>query len=192
VTKPLLTCSALISLVISVSFPFQCSPLVLGCSCPSTAPSSSEPEHPLCVNRRIRTSHSLRASSHLSTEDIHARASMEVEHSGPVLRTRRNLQAPTKQVKPAAPKKSVSVAALFKQPAHRSSKASIAPQPTAKIPPLPVEDASDEKDQSLKSRSSSHSPHKEGRKVPTKQSDMHPLAVEFRGTCLSTIACKFK
>jgi hypothetical protein len=63
---------------------------------------------------------------------------------------------------------------------------------TAKIPPLPVEDASDEKDQSLKSRSSSHSPHKEGRKVPTKQSDMHPLAVEFRGTCLSTIACKFK
>lgn len=100
---------------------------------------------------------------------------MEVDHPGPVLRARRNLQPASKQVTPVLSKKQkhVSASSVFGKKGLRTKKASLPCQPKIDTPKSAIHDASD---------SSSHSAHKDDRRASKKRSDMHPLAIEFRGT----------
>ncbi|KAF2833963.1 hypothetical protein CC86DRAFT_339643 [Ophiobolus disseminans] len=107
---------------------------------------------------------------------------MEVDRTNPVLRARLNMQPRVKQVTPVSTKKSVSVAAIFQKQAQKAAKGSTTPQSAVSVPKSALKDASNEKAQSLKSRSSSRSPHKVGWKVSKKRSDVHPLAVAFKET----------
>jgi hypothetical protein len=108
---------------------------------------------------------------------------MEVKHNSRVLRSHQNVQPPAKQVTPVTAKKSVSVAAIFNQGQLVSKKDTLELQkPT---PTLVAQHASDDKTQSLKSRSSSHSPHKTGSRVSKKKATLHPLTEAFKGMALS-------
>ncbi|KAH3942607.1 hypothetical protein HBH53_185080 [Parastagonospora nodorum] len=105
---------------------------------------------------------------------------MEVQHNSRALRPRHNGEPPAKQIVPAAVKKTVSVAAVFKQPPQTSKNDKIrAQKPALK---LIAQHASDDKVQSHKSRSSPHSPHKAGSRVSKKKSALHPLAIAFKNT----------
>lgn len=105
---------------------------------------------------------------------------MEVERGSAVSRARRNPGHPTKQFTPVNTKKSVSVAAVFKQQPRKTKQNDITPHSKSNIPRLMAEDGG-AKPMSAKSRSSSRSPQKAGLRVSKNRSDMHPLAVAFRG-----------
>jgi hypothetical protein len=90
------------------------------------------------------------------------------------------MQPPTKQVTPMTVKKSVSVATIFKQHAKKAKDVSSTfDHPLTKPPKTLDKSDLDKKAQSFKSRSSSHSPQKV--KKLSRKSDMHPLAVAFKG-----------
>jgi hypothetical protein len=157
-----------------------------GCSCLSRAIRSV---------RRVHTSHltsfhfaSLHSIAlHFPFQYLATRSKMEVEPPSPSLRARRNMQPPVKQVTPVLPKKHVSASSVFKKQGRGAKKASVVPHAKANIPKLTLQEASDEKAQSVKSRSSSRSPQKDDRRTSRKRSDMHPLAIEFKGTHTSTV-----
>lgn len=105
---------------------------------------------------------------------------MAVQHNSRALRPRHDAKPPAKQTVAATVKKTVSVAAVFKHPPQATKDDKARPQKPA--PKLIAQRASDDKVQSHKSRSSSHSPHKAGSRVSKKKSGLHPLAIAFKST----------
>jgi hypothetical protein len=85
------------------------------------------------------------------------------------------MQPPTKQVTPVTVKKSVSVATIFKKHGQRAKDASSKPGHQSTKSPKTKEKS----DMDKKARSSSHSPQKV--KKLARKSDMHPLAVAYKG-----------
>jgi hypothetical protein len=117
---------------------------------------------------------------------------MEIERTtNRAQRAHRNVQPSAKQDTPVSTRKSISVAAIFKNGAHRTKKATVTLQSNANKDPLAVDDVSGTKTQDLRSLSSSLSPQKARCKVSKKRLVVHPLAVAFKGAYSATvIACE--
>jgi hypothetical protein len=108
---------------------------------------------------------------------------MEVERAGPIPRERGNMGPPAKKLKASKAKKTVSVAAIFKQQNSATQRGSITPQAHLNTPEFTVEDVDATTLLSVKSHSSVRSSSKTGRRVARKRSaDIHPLGVAFRGS----------
>jgi hypothetical protein len=105
---------------------------------------------------------------------------MEARRTEPAQRTCRSMQYPVKQITPVMAKKSVSVSAIFRKLPQRPNKPALTSQPAIEIHKSVLEDGSDEKAQSLKSRSSSRGLQRVGWKDSRKRSNMHSLAVAFK------------
>jgi hypothetical protein len=103
---------------------------------------------------------------------------MEVERHDPGSRVRRGMQ-PSKQISPVKVKKSVSVAAIFKQKPQKAKSALVNPKRATDDTKAADCKAVDNKAPHFKSRSSSRTPKKGGTRV-SKKSDLHPLAVAFK------------
>jgi hypothetical protein len=105
---------------------------------------------------------------------------MEAKRTEPAQRNCRNMQSRAKQITSVMAKKSVSVAAMFRKQPQRPNRPALTSQPAVDLRKSVLEDGSDEKAQSLKSRSSSRGLHRVARKVSQKRSNMHSLAVAFK------------
>jgi hypothetical protein len=105
---------------------------------------------------------------------------MEVERHGPGPQIRHGMLLP-KQISPVKAKKSVSVAAIFKQKPQKIKDDSVKSKRTINDSRAAGSNAADDKAPHFKSRSSSRTPRKAGSRA-TKKSNMHPLAVTFKST----------
>jgi hypothetical protein len=141
------------------------------------APSSPGLEYPRSLNAR---SHSSRVSQILFTQltafPLLQCSNMEFERHTPSQQFRHGM-LPTKQLSPVEARKSVSVAAIFKQKLQKIKDNSVNPKRVTN------DSRAAENDRALqfKSRSSSRTPRKAGSRV-TKRSNLHPLAVTFKST----------
>ncbi|KAF1849896.1 uncharacterized protein K460DRAFT_350031 [Cucurbitaria berberidis CBS 394.84] len=105
---------------------------------------------------------------------------MEVER--PASRAHRHLGPPTKQITPVNAKKSVSVAAIFKQQARKTKQMDTTPQAESSISKLTGGQPLIAKSMSVRSGSSVRNPQKADGRVSKNRSDVHLLAVAFRDT----------
>jgi hypothetical protein len=103
---------------------------------------------------------------------------MEIERHDPGSRARRGMQ-PSKQISPVKVKKSVSVAAIFKQKPQKAKGDLVNPKRAINDTKAADSNAVDDRAPHFKSRSSSRTPKKAGSKL-SKKSDLHPLAVAFK------------
>jgi hypothetical protein len=86
---------------------------------------------------------------------------------------------PSKQISPVKVKKSVSVAAIFKQKPQKAKGDLVNPKRAINDTKAVDSNAVDDRAPHFKSRSSSRTPKKAGSKL-SKKSDLHPLAVAFK------------
>ncbi|CAO2658711.1 Nn.00g064340.m01.CDS01 [Neocucurbitaria sp. VM-36] len=107
---------------------------------------------------------------------------MGTDYTGAVSRARRNLRPPAKQITPLNAKKSVSVAAIFKQRPHETKQVDIPSHTRTTVTRQTAEDVTVAKSMSVKSQCSSRDAQNAGWRVSKKKSDLHPLAVAFRET----------
>src|SRR4051812_5239624 len=101
---------------------------------------------------------------------------MKFERAGLDSRAHPNANSPAKQIPPQGIRKTVSIASIFKQQPRDRKATGI----TSNTPKL-KKDLSAAKLLGMKSRSISHSQQKSSSRVSKRQSDVHPLAVAFRG-----------
>jgi hypothetical protein len=151
--------------------------------CPdlAVAPSSPEPEFPRRLNSHQQSSctsqlsHSTLACHELKPHKLN----MEVERAAPVSRAHHTDHSLRKQNIPMKVKKTVSVAAIFKQQSQKTKKHLANSKMPSAVFKKTVHKSSDNKARGLESRSSSRTLQQAGRKVSRKRSGVHPLAVEF-------------
>lgn len=110
---------------------------------------------------------------------------MEAERAGVVARAPGNIAPPAKQISPVKVKKTVSARSIFKYQARKTKQIDITTQINPQSPETGVKDVSVAKSLNVNSHSSSHSQQKRGNK--RRRSDMHPLAVEFKGEISSVL-----
>ncbi|KAF1839116.1 hypothetical protein BDW02DRAFT_539871 [Decorospora gaudefroyi] len=109
---------------------------------------------------------------------------METERIGPVLRSRGNAASSAKKLTPLKVKrKTISAAAVFKQPKSRTTQRAVTPRANPNGRDFTVEDADATTLLSVKPHLSSRSPGKGSSRK--RSSDMHPLGIAFKETSAS-------